>query len=81
MGRQKDGEHTVRMPYFAQEAHGWRRKGIVFGELQLSWEDTAFVGGAFWPLDQSLPGEEVIFGYGARSDTFWGIVCESAILL
>lgn len=62
------------MPNLPQELHGWWRKGVILGELQLGREDAAFEGGAFGTLDQGLPMEEVVFGYGAGGDALWRVV-------
>ena len=42
--------HTVRVPHFAEEFHGRRRKGVILGESELGGEDAAFEGGAFGSL-------------------------------
>lgn len=65
--------HTIWMPHVRQELHLGRRKGVVFGELELCWEYPAFEWGALWPLDQSFPQKHVIFSDGASGYAFWWI--------
>ena len=56
------------MPDLAEELHLGRVERVVFGELELGGEDTAFKGRAFGPLDQRLPREEIVFVHRTRSD-------------
>ena len=61
------------MPDVACEFHTWRIERVVFRELELGGEDTAFEGSPFGALDQGFPGEDIVFRYRARGDAVgWG---------
>ena len=75
------GHHTVWVPDIGQELHGRRRKRIVLGKLELGGEHATLERSPFRALNQSLPVEEIIFGYRPSRDSFWGVIREGPILL
>lgn len=46
---------TIRMPHLTDEFHRRWRERIIFGELELSGEDTAFKWRPLGPLNQRFP--------------------------
>ena len=75
------GRLTVGVPHLAQEPHRRGRQWVVLREFQLGREDAPLEGRPLRALDKSFPVEEIVFGHGAGSDAFWGVVCEIAVFL
>jgi hypothetical protein len=69
------------MPDIGKELHGRRHKRIVFGELEFSGKDTAFVGSAFGSFNQCFPYEEVVFFDGAGGDAIGWVLSEMLVFL
>ena len=75
------GRLTVGVPHLAQEPHRRWRQWVVLREFQLGREDAPLEGRPLRTLDKRFPVEEIVFGHGAGSDAFWGVVCEIAVFL
>jgi len=69
------------MPEIAQELHRRRHERVVFGELELGWEDASFVWRAFGALNKCFPDEQVILADGAGGDAVGWVGGEVLILL
>ena len=75
------GEHTIRMPDIASKLHGRWHERIVLWELELCWEDTAFVWCAFRSLYYSFPQEEIVFVDRPCHDAIRRRNCELLVLV
>lgn len=72
---------TIRVPDLADESHRRWCQRVIFRELELGRENTAFKWRALRPLDQRLPVQEVVFGDRPSCDAFGWVVGQGAIFL